>query len=134
MKFYDRNTGIYIADSNEDLLACTAVSYGEIKDLLSGYILSVSGWRAVFARSKDENDHDADVGDGDRIIAAAAASAFFSYLSKDHPRILIDLHRPPPRLGGVAAEEHGLHQVVDVRTGVPGGQTVRHLLGDDILS
>lgn len=89
MKFYDRNTGIYIADSNEDLLACTAVSYGEIKDLLSGYILSVSGWRALFARSKDENDHDADVGDGDRIIAAAAASAFFSYLSKDHPRILI---------------------------------------------
>lgn len=89
MKFYDRNTGIYIADSNEDLLACTAASYDEIKALLSGYILSVSGWRAVFARSKDENDHSSDVGDGDRIIAAAAASAFFSYLGKDHPRILL---------------------------------------------
>ena len=36
MKFYDRNTGIYIADSNEDLLACTAVYYDEIKGLLSG--------------------------------------------------------------------------------------------------
>ncbi len=89
MRCYDKNTGIYIADSAEDLLSSVSVSLEDLKAALSGYILSASGWRAVFAASKEDEDRTGDVGDADRVLAAAAASAFFSYLGKERPRVLL---------------------------------------------
>ena len=89
MKYYDKNTGMYLADSNEDLLSDVSVSFDEIKNALSGYILSASGWRAVFAESKEDEDWRGEVGGADRVLAAAAAAAFFSYLGKSHPTILL---------------------------------------------
>ena len=42
MRCYDKNTGIYIADSAEDLLSSVSVSLEDLKAALSGYILSAS--------------------------------------------------------------------------------------------
>ena len=89
MEYYDKNTGMYLSDSNEDPLSGVSVSFPDIQNALSGYILSASGWRAVFAESKGDEDGRPDVGDADRILAAAAAAAFYSYLGIDHPRILV---------------------------------------------
>lgn len=89
MRFHDRRSGIFIADSGEDLLAGITPSFEEIKTSLSRYILSVSGWRAVMAAGWQDEDPGSDVRDADRVIAAAAAMAFFHYLGKDRPRILL---------------------------------------------
>ena len=88
MKYFDENTGLFIADSSEDPLKGIDVSPDAIQGALSGYILSVSGWRAVFAPSGEE-DHSNYIKDEDAVLAAAAAEAFFRYLGKRKARIII---------------------------------------------
>ncbi|MCL2558448.1 MAG: phosphatidylglycerol lysyltransferase, partial [Treponema sp.] len=58
---------------------------------LSGMIVSLSGWRGVFAPSGDEEDRAAEIGPGHKIIAAAAGAAFAGFL---HRRNLTG--SPPP--------------------------------------
>ena len=89
MKFYDKYTGMYLSDSAVDPLQDIDVSLDDIKRCLSGYILSASGWRAVFAESKEDEDGTECVGACDRILSAAAAASFFAYLGKEHPVILL---------------------------------------------
>ena len=98
MRFYDRSTGAFIADSSIDPLKDADASIGSLKEALSHYILSVSGWRSVFSTEGDEGRGE-DVSAEDRIIAATAASAFFRYLGKERPRILLGSDaRPTGRL------------------------------------
>ena len=89
MKYFDENTGLFIADSSEDPLKGIDVSSDAIQGALSGYILSVSGWRAVFAPGGGEEDHSNYIKDEDAVLAAAAAEAFFRYLGKREARIII---------------------------------------------
>ena len=88
MKYFDENTGLFIADSSEDPLKEAVIPYDAVLDALSGYILSVSGWRAVFAPGGEEDPGDC-IRNEDAILAAAAAEAFFRYLGKERPRIVI---------------------------------------------
>ena len=89
MEYFDMSTGILIADSAEDpLSSASSASSDDIRKALSGYILSVSGWRAVFAPGGEE-DFSCDIRGEDAILAAAATEAFFRYLGKESPRILI---------------------------------------------
>ncbi len=88
MKYYDKRTGIYISESEEDPLKDAGASLSEIKDALSGYILSASGWRCIFASSKDEKDSTESVKDADKIITALSAKAFYTYLGKKRAKII----------------------------------------------
>ena len=45
-------------------------------------ILSASGWRKVFAISKDEQDKTPQISEEDRAISVAAAYAFFDYIKE----------------------------------------------------
>ena len=47
---------------------------------LENMILSLSGWRGVFAASGDEEDGTSEIGEGYRVVAAGAASAFAGFL------------------------------------------------------
>ena len=88
MKFYDKLTGILLADSCVDPLSDFETTENDINSALSRYILSSSGWRSVFSPDGDEGRGE-DVAGADRILAAAAAAAFFKYLGKEHPRIIL---------------------------------------------
>ena len=98
MKFYDKSTGAFISDSACDPLKDADASIEALNEALSHYILSVSGWRSVFSAEGDEG-RGGDISPEDRILAAAAASAFFRYLGKERPRILLGSDaRPTGRL------------------------------------
>ncbi|MDR2900746.1 MAG: phosphatidylglycerol lysyltransferase [Treponema sp.] len=62
-------------------------------------ILSVSGWRTVFAKSGDENDPTPELAGTHTIIAAAAAAVFGAYLKsksgKDRPNIILGMDTRP---------------------------------------
>lgn len=71
-----------------DLLSECTAGCDEIRKRVSEYILSSSGWRAVFALEGEE-DREEDISDGDSILAALASASFFSFLGMEHPRIAV---------------------------------------------
>lgn len=95
MRFYDYTTGFFIADPSKDPLKDAFPTKEEIEESLSGYILSASGWRAVFAESKNEEDRGTAVSAADRVIAATVARAFIQWLGKKRPRILLGCDARP---------------------------------------
>lgn len=98
MRFYDRNTGLFIEDSSLKITTGTATDES-LRAALSKCILSASGWRAVMAASGDEEDSKEDVNEEMLLIAAAAAVAFLNYLGKENPRIILGSDaRPTGRL------------------------------------
>lgn len=98
MKYYDKNTGLFIEDTGSTLLYGKATDES-LKTTLSKCILSASGWRAVMAESGDEEDRRENVSEEMLLIAAAAAAAFFDYLKMESPRIIMGQDaRPTGRL------------------------------------
>ncbi len=98
MRYYDRNTGLFIEDTDDTLLTGMATD-SSLKEALSKCILSASGWRAVMAESGDEEDRKENVSEEMLLIAAAAAASFFDYLKKEQPRIVMGCDaRPTGRL------------------------------------
>ena len=71
-----------------DLLSECTAGCDEIRKRVSEYILSSSGWRAVFALEGEE-DRGEEISDGDSILAALASASFFSFLGMEHPRIAV---------------------------------------------
>ncbi|MDA3834011.1 MAG: hypothetical protein PF495_11495 [Spirochaetales bacterium] len=55
-------------------------SQEEIDSALNSYILSASGWRSIFARSKDPESSEKTVDQTDLYITSLMAESFFSYL------------------------------------------------------
>ncbi|MCL2834646.1 MAG: phosphatidylglycerol lysyltransferase, partial [Treponema sp.] len=51
-------------------------------EILSGMILSASGWRGVFAANSGDESFGSEISAGRRIFCAAAAMAFSGYLKK----------------------------------------------------
>lgn len=95
MKHYDRLTGYLIADDIKSPLSGKEILYSEVLENLNKYILSVAGWRTVFAISGDEEDSSPFVTDEDLITASVAAMAFYEYLNRDGARILIGADARP---------------------------------------
>lgn len=75
MLFYDSLHHLIIADDQIDPLAFAPPSQEQLQQALSSMILSSSGWRKVFAKSGDEEDENAEVGDADALLTALAALA-----------------------------------------------------------
>ena len=71
-----------------DLLSECTAGCDEIRKRVSEYILSSSGWRAVFALGGEE-DRGEEISDGDSILVALASASFFSFLGMEHPRIAV---------------------------------------------
>lgn len=88
MKIYDE-LGYLLSDLDCDPLYNCNVTHKEIEKSLEGYIFSQSGWRSILAPSKDENDRSCDILNADKIIASNIARAFFEYLGKRNPTIVL---------------------------------------------
>lgn len=83
---------------SSDLLSGREVDHAGILTRADEYILSSSGWRAVFALAGDEG-RGCELSDCDSILAALAAASFFSFLGMEHPRIAVGSDtRPTGRL------------------------------------
>lgn len=95
MRHFDRITGFLISDDEKRPLSGNLPPEKDILDNLDKYILSVAGWRAVFACSGLEEDNTPSVKDADLLTASAAAYAFYSYLGKSGARILLGCDARP---------------------------------------
>lgn len=94
MKYYDRNTGLLIEDTDASLLNGKATDQS-LQEALSKCILSASGWRAVMTESGDEEDRRENVNEEMLLIAAAAAASFMDYLKIENPRIILGTDARP---------------------------------------
>ena len=95
MKFYDKSTGFFIADPTVDPLKGAYPTVKEIEKSLEGYILSASGWRAVFAESKKDEDNTTRITAADKVITATVVRAFVQWLNLPRPRVLIGCDARP---------------------------------------
>jgi phosphoglucomutase len=94
----------------------------DLTQALEKLILSVSGWRTVFAKSGNENDAGSELAGTHKIIAAAAGFVFAAYLKsksgKSHPTIILGMDTRPtgPAIADIMlrvflAEECNVHFV-----------------------
>ncbi|MFA6845200.1 MAG: phosphoglucomutase [Sphaerochaetaceae bacterium] len=104
MLIYDSRTRLPIADNEIDPFAGQMPTVTEIQKSLDSMILSASGWRKVFAISKDEEDFTPVIAQSDAILIAYAALILSSYI-KEHskePSVLIGIDARPT--GPIIAE------------------------------
>lgn len=95
MKYFDRLTGFFIADPSKDPLKGCEATDEDVRSTIQKYILSASGWRAVFAKSMNEEDFSGEVSDADLVIASTVARTFIEYLGRPRPRILVGIDARP---------------------------------------
>ena len=86
MKHFDRLTGYLIADDIKTPLSGNSIEYEKVLANLNKYILSVAGWRTVFAVSGNEEDSSSMVSDEDLVTASIAAMAFYNFIGKENPK------------------------------------------------
>ena len=89
MKYIDRKTGYLVCDSATDPLRDIRIGAQDVQKALESYILSASGWRNIFAASKDEEDADEHISDADAVITAHIAKVLYDSLGVSRPRILL---------------------------------------------
>ncbi len=106
MKYYDENSHLLIDDTDVDVLGNLSTDDNLVQNALSSYILSASGWRNVFAASKDEEDSREEITDEDKVIAVTIARAVYAYLGKPNAKILLGLDARPTgyTLGRLSAQ------------------------------
>ncbi len=106
MKYYDENSHLLIDDTDVDVLGNLSTDDNLVQNALSSYILSASGWRNVFAASKDEEDSREEITDEDKVIAVTIARAVYAYLGKPNAKILLGLDARPTgyTLGHLSAQ------------------------------
>ena len=95
MEIIDARTGHVIADSAYDPLSHIKPAKGGLMTALSPYILSASGWRNVYAASKDEEDPTTSITDEDALVTAHIAATLFNEVGKAEPRILLAVDARP---------------------------------------
>lgn len=95
MKHYDRLSGKFISDDSISPLKGERITNESLLGNLDKYILSVAGWRTVFAQSGNEEDFSSAVSDVDLVTSSICSAAFFEYLGKENPRILVGADARP---------------------------------------
>lgn len=92
-KIIDKTTGFLIADTDKRPFNENIPAIEEIKTALNAMILSASGWRKVFAETGDEESRTEKINSADKVLAAAMAFVFASYIKKksgkDRPVVTI---------------------------------------------
>ena len=71
---------LQVENSKRTNYTATMISSGDITAVLSGMILSHSGWRGIFAADGGEESRTGEISGAHRIIAAGAAAVFAEYL------------------------------------------------------
>lgn len=95
MKYIDERTGFLVCDSALDPLKDICCQADAVRSALGRYILSASGWRNVFAASKDEEDAGEVISDEDAVIVAHIAHVFYEGIGKNRPRVLLAVDARP---------------------------------------
>ena len=67
-------------DEIDRIFSGTAPSFDDVQQALKATILSASGWRRVFAASKDQQDKTPDIGAVNAVLAALMAQAFCAFI------------------------------------------------------
>lgn len=81
MIFKDKKSNLFIADSSINPLSYPVLDSKELKEKLSKFILSASGWRKVFAISNDEEDNTEEISVADKYFCALIALSLAKYLN-----------------------------------------------------
>lgn len=81
MIFNDKKSNLFIADSSINPLYDTIPDINILKTKLDSFILSASGWRKVFAISKDEEDPTDKISTEDKYFCALIALTLAKYLN-----------------------------------------------------
>ncbi len=81
MIFKDKKSNLFIADSSINPLCYPVLDSKELKEKLSKFILSASGWRKVFAISNDEEDNTEEISVADKYFCALIALSLAKYLN-----------------------------------------------------
>ena len=81
MIFKDKKSNLFIADSSINPFKDGIVESKTLQEDLSSFILSASGWRKIFAISKDEEDDSSEISLNDKYFAALIALSFAKYLN-----------------------------------------------------
>lgn len=80
MIFNDKTSNLFIADSSINPLKTEIPNIDDFKIDLSSFILSASGWRKIFAISKDEEDTTPDISINDKYFSALIALSLAKHL------------------------------------------------------
>ncbi len=80
MIFNDKRSGLYIADSSINPLSSNIPNLKEMQEDLKNFILSASGWRKIFAISKNEEDNTQHISNNDKYFSALIALALAKHL------------------------------------------------------
>ena len=70
ISYFDDITGEYLGSPYSSLLESSNIEKADLKRNLSKYILSISGWRAIIAKSNDEEDDSYLVSDEDLVLSS----------------------------------------------------------------
>ena len=102
MIFTDRQTGLHIADSNENPLDIELPPFSVLSGSVETMIISASGWRRVFAPSGDEEDASSNIDSTGVALAAAAAMAMADWAQSEGATIVVATDSRPT--GGAIAD------------------------------
>lgn len=80
MIFKDKKSNLFIADSSLNPFNNKTVTTKDLKNNLSSFIISASGWRKVFAISKDQEDDTPNISLTDKYYSALIALSLAKYL------------------------------------------------------
>lgn len=81
MIFKDKKSNLFICDSLINPLEKEIINIQEFKNQISSFILSASGWRKVFAISKDEEDDSEEISLNDKYFSALIALSLAKHLN-----------------------------------------------------
>ncbi len=113
--YFDDITGEYLGSPSASVIASMHIDKEALRKALDKYILSISGWRAVVAKSGDEEDASYEVADEDIALAAIFAYSFFKFLGNKAKVLVGRDARPTGRLIGEAVVRTLLHFGADVK-------------------
>ncbi len=81
MKYIDKRSNLFICDSSINPLNHEIPNIDDIKKDFNSFILSASGWRKIFAISKDEEDATEEISINDKYLCALIALSLAKYMN-----------------------------------------------------
>lgn len=77
---HDASSDISKSNEIDKIFSGALPSFEDVQQALSATILSASGWRRVFAQSKDQQDKTTNIGAANAVLAALMAKAFADFI------------------------------------------------------